>query len=162
MSFAGRCSQGIPEIPSRNDDPMMSNPGGNFADSPGQWFNENPLLQSWNASAQDALAGTLPGQTSHLHTPRSSLGSVPRTSDMTQAQGELLIEYPQAVFREKIVEVPTICTQELVSERVVEVPEVRYVEKIVEVPEVHTQEIVRTVPKIEVQEVVKTVPKVAL
>ncbi|CAJ1341096.1 unnamed protein product [Effrenium voratum] len=133
------------------------------------------ILQSWNASAQDALAGSLPGQTTQLHTPSSTFGSISR-------EQELLIEVPQTMFKEKLIEVPTICTQEVVravpkvevheiikevpkieyqvTERVVEVPEVRYVEKIVEVPEVHTQEIVRTIPKIEIQEVVKTVPKI--
>ncbi|CAE6956827.1 AHNAK [Symbiodinium sp. CCMP2592] len=75
------------------------------------------------------------------------------------------LEVPQVHLQEdRLVEVPTGCTQEVqevheiikevpkieyqVSERVVEVPEVRYVEKIVEV---------RTVPKIEIQEAAKTV-----
>ena len=78
---------------------MLASGGNSFTDSPGHWrhgtaprvavacvgprFKESPLLQSWNASAQDALAGTLPGQTSHLHTPRSSMGSLPR-SDLPQ------------------------------------------------------------------------------
>ncbi len=38
---------------SRFDEPVLPSNGGNmFSESPGQWFNENPL-QSWGASAQE-------------------------------------------------------------------------------------------------------------
>lgn len=111
MSFTGRCSQGGPDVSRRGHLALRLGGRGQVRGPDaglgrqqlhglagplaprhsttcgvacvGPRFKESPLLQSWNASAQDALAGTLPGQTSHLHTPRSSMGSLPR-SDLPQ------------------------------------------------------------------------------